>query len=85
MRHITAVAVAYDVERELSVPRCGPPACAAPMLRTGAGRAFVKSTRFPRTAYLDAAYLDAAYLDPGGPYDAGNMALSTPLGDTIVR
>jgi hypothetical protein len=45
----------------------------------------VKSTRFPRTAYLDAAYLDAAYLDPGGPYDAGNMALSTPLGDTIVR
>lgn len=62
------------------------------MLRTGAGArgAFVKSTRFPRTAYLDAAYLDAAYLDaayldPGGPYDAGNMALSTPLGDTIVR
>ncbi|MGH8584905.1 MAG: hypothetical protein ACREWE_01515 [Gammaproteobacteria bacterium] len=55
------------------------------MNRGGGAWRFVKSTRSPRATYLDAAYLDAVYLDPGWPYSGGNMALSTPLGDTIVR
>ena len=87
MRPITAAAVAYDVERELPVPRYRPRLVLRLCLRTRAGArgTFVKSTRSPRATSLDATSLDAVYLHPGGPSDGGNMALSTPLGDTIAR